>query len=160
MSYDSTADTKAHIDEVRKRLLAVADALLNRGEDHDASKLGPNEKSLFDEMTPKLKTLSYGSDEYKASLAALGPALAHHYANNSHHPEHYPNGIAGFDLLDLIEMYCDWQAAALRTASGDFAKSLSINEARFKLDPQLASILRNTFERYGDLGKDLPQAAA
>jgi hypothetical protein len=154
--YDSTAETEEHINQVAKRLLWFADELLQRGDQHDASKLGPEEKPLFDEMTPKLKTLVYGSDEYKASLAALGPALKHHYAVNSHHPEHYENGVAGFDLLDLVEMYCDWQAACLRNKDGDFGKSLGINEKRFNMDPQLASIFRNTFERYGDVGKGLP----
>lgn len=154
--YDSEADTKEHINQVRKRLLAFADALLDRGEDHDLSKLGPEEKPIFDEMTPKLKTLTYGTQEYKDSLAALGPALKHHYENNSHHPEHYPNGIAGMCLLDLIEMYCDWQAATLRTKGGDFAKSLDVNEKRFAMDPQIASIFRNTFSRHGDVGAGIP----
>ena len=151
MSCDSTADTLEHIRQVSARLDAVRRMIIDRANSHDASKLGDVEKPFFDEMTPKLKTLTYGSQEYKDSLAALGPALTHHYANNSHHPEHYENGIAGMCLLDLIEMYCDWQAATLRTKNGDFAKSLGINAERFKMDPQLASIFRNTFERYGDL---------
>jgi hypothetical protein len=151
MAYDSAPETREHIQQVKARLLNCCVELEERGAVHDVSKLGPDEKPLFDELTPKLKTLVYGSDEYKASLAALGPALAHHYANNSHHPEHYENGVAGFDLFDLVEMYCDWQAACLRNKDGDFAKSLTINETRFKMDPQLASIFRNTFQRYGDL---------
>ena len=152
MSYDSQADTEEHIAQVGRRLDAIRYRLLSRAAAHDASKLGPNEKPIFDEMTPKLKELTYGTDEYKASLAALGPALKHHYANNSHHPEHYENGIAGMCLLDLVEMYCDWQAATLRTKNGDFAKSIDINATRFSMDPQLVAIFRNTFERHGDLG--------
>lgn len=151
MSYDSYRDTEEHIHQVRLRLRAVSEMLETRGWEHDASKLEAPEKPIFDEMTPKLKELAYGSPEYKESLAALGPALTHHYANNSHHPEHYPNGVAGMCLLDLVEMYCDWQAAALRTKGGDFAKSLSKNADRFKMDPQLSSIFLNMFERHGDL---------
>ena len=86
MAYDSTADTTEHIFQVRHRLSRFCAELQQRGYRHDQSKLGPSEKPLFDEMTPKLKTLVYGTDEYKASLAALGPALAHHYANNSTTP--------------------------------------------------------------------------
>jgi hypothetical protein len=150
--YDSTADTREHIAQVGYRLFAFSDLLEMRVSQHDRSKLGPVEKPLFDEMTPKLKTLVYGTPEYKDSLKALGPALKHHYEKNSHHPEFYgEQGIAGMCLLDLVEMYCDWQAATLRGKDGDFAKGLSINEARFKMDPQLASIFRNTFERHGDL---------
>lgn len=90
MSYDSTKDTQAHIDRVSELLNQAADELRRRGSVHDQSKLADPEKALFDEYTPKLKDCTYGSDEYKAFLSALKPALDHHYAKNSHHPEHYP----------------------------------------------------------------------
>lgn len=90
MNYDSTKDTQAHIDRVAELLNQAADELRRRGSVHDQSKLADPEKALFDEYTPKLKDCTYGSDEYKAFLAGLKPALDHHYANNSHHPEHYP----------------------------------------------------------------------
>lgn len=144
MTYDSTADTLKHIRRVQELLGKMATDLLRRGEFHDESKLGPEEKPLFDEMTPLLKTLTYGSDEYKASLEKLGAALRHHYAVNSHHPEHFENGVAGMTLLDVVEMLCDWKAASERTKDGDFAKSIEIGIDRFKIEPQLASILRNT----------------
>jgi hypothetical protein len=67
---------------------------------------------MFDTFTPKLKELIFGSDEYKAALVDMGEALKHHYANNRHHPEHYENGINGMTLIDVIEMVCDWMAAA------------------------------------------------
>jgi hypothetical protein len=144
MSYDSTLDTLKHINRVRDLLGHVATCLLYRGMYHDASKLGPTEKPLFDEMTPKLKTLVYGSDDYKASLAALKPALDHHYKYNSHHPEHYPNGIDGMNLLDIIEMYCDWIAAGERTKDGNPYRSLEVSEKRFGMSPQLVNIFKNT----------------
>lgn len=144
MSYDSTADTLTHIRRVQELLGKMARDLMLRGEAHDASKLGPEEKPLFDEMTPLLKSLTYGSDEYKASLARLGDALKHHYAVNSHHPEHYSDGIAGMNLLDVVEMLCDWKAASERTKDGDFQKSIEIGIGRFKIEPQLAAILRNS----------------
>jgi hypothetical protein len=56
-------------------------------------------------------------------------------------------GIAGMDLLDLVEMYCDWRAAGERHADGDFIESLKKNGERFKMDPQLVSIFLNTFAR-------------
>ena len=74
--YDSAADTLRHISLVRDFLSDFASELLRRGKVHDASKLGMPEKPIFDKMTPLLKTLEYGSDEYKASLKELGPALA------------------------------------------------------------------------------------
>lgn len=41
-------------------------------------------------------------------------------------------------------MFCDWHAAGLRHADGDFTKSLDINDRRFGLSIQLAEIFRNT----------------
>lgn len=149
MSYDSGPETLEHIRQVARRLKNVQTELADRAWMHDATKLGPDEKPTFDEVTPKLKGLTYGTDEYRASLKELGPALTHHYAHNSHHPECWPNGIAGMDLLDLIEMYCDWAAASLRTKDGDMAKSIDISIDRFDITGPLADILRNTWKRHG-----------
>lgn len=149
MTYDSGPETEEHIKQVQRRLHTVCVELRERGIRHDMSKLGPNEKPIFDEVTPKLKGLTYGSDEYRASLKELGPALEHHYRENTHHPEHFPTGIAGMDLLDLIEMYCDWAAATLRTKEGDMSKGIEINIERFGITGHLADILRNTWKRHG-----------
>lgn len=146
--YDSATDTLRHVARVRDRLNEVVQVLLERGAVHDQSKLAEPEKSVFDTMTPLLKTLVYGSPEYKESLKQLGPALQHHYENNSHHPEHYPAGVAGMDLFDLVEMFCDWAAACERTANGDMLSSLTHNAVRFNLDPQLIAILANTIARW------------
>lgn len=142
--YDSTLDTVVHIRKVQEFLTLFCIDLMSRGVLHDDSKLRAPEKQLFDEMTPILKSLTYGSPEYKESLDRLKPALDNHYAMNSHHPEHYPNGIDDMNLMDIIEMFCDWQAAVQRTKNGDFAKSVEINEKRFNMSPQLAKIFMNT----------------
>ena len=142
--YDSTEDTNKHILRVRELMYIVQNKLEQRGFVHDQSKLGPNEKPIFDRVTPLLRAMTYGSDEYKASLKELGLALQHHYANNSHHPEHYTNGIDGMSLLDLIEMLCDWKAAGERHADGSMQRSLDVNKARFKISDQLHAVLVNT----------------
>lgn len=89
MKYDSKTDTLLHIKRVAELLTNAASELIRRANVHDDSKLESPEKELFDEYTPKLKGCTYGSDEYKEFLAGLKVALEHHYANNSHHPEHY-----------------------------------------------------------------------
>lgn len=147
--YDSTADTLEHIENVATFLGKFAGELAKRAIEHDASKLVSPEKEAYDVLTPRLKGLTYGSEEYRDSLRKMKPAIQHHYANNSHHPEHYENGVAGFDLLDLVEMLCDWKAASLRHADGDILASIEHNVGRFNLDPQLASILKNTVLRMG-----------
>lgn len=146
--YDSTNDTKRHIADVAEYLSAAAVELLERGLRHDDSKLKSPEKELFDKYTPILKDLEYGSDEYKKSLEGLQVALDHHYANNSHHPQHYDNGIDGMDLYDLIEMFWDWRAAGKRNKGGNIYKSLDVNRDRFKMSDQLYSIFKNTADRY------------
>lgn len=146
--YDSEADTLKHIKRVNELLLISCQELLTRAMKHDDSKLVQPEKSVFDEFTPKLKGLTYGSEEYKKSLAGLGTALTHHYKNNSHHPEHYSNGVSGMDLFDLLEMFFDWCAATERHADGNIAASITKNTERFALSEQLCSILHNTAERY------------
>lgn len=149
MSYDSTQDTNDHIDKVQWRMKQMRDELYLRGAVHDMSKLQPPEKEIFDVVSPKLKALTYGSEEYKAALVEMGEALAHHYQVNSHHPEHYPNGIDGMTLLDLLEMFADWKAATERVVDGDFDKSLEINRVRFGISDQLASIFVNTRKAMG-----------
>ena len=144
MTYDSTADTRSHIIAVQDYLMTVIDNLEQRSMVHDDSKRHPPEKPMYDEFTPKLRDLVYGSDEYKECLKRMGPALAHHYANNTHHPEHYPNGINGMSLLDLIEMLADWKAAGMRHSTGSIEKSLEINRTRFGMSDQLFEIFQNT----------------
>jgi len=108
MDYDSKVDTLLHIKRVAELLTEASTELLRRATIHDNSKLESPEKEIFDVMTPKLKGSEYGSPEYKEMLKELGVALEHHYAKNSHHPEHYVNGVNGFDLFDLVEMFFDW----------------------------------------------------
>lgn len=149
MSYDSTEDTQRHIARVQVHVAHIQANLDERASVHDRSKLQDPEKAMFDEYTPKLRALTYGSPEYEACRQAMGEALGHHYANNSHHPEHYPNGFDGMSLLDVIEMLADWKAATERHADGSLAKSLDINKHRFGLSEQLHSILVNTAKELG-----------
>lgn len=143
-NFDSTQDTLEHISKVQARIAEVRANLDERAARHDASKLEEPEKAGFDVLTLKLGNLVYGSEEYKAALEEGKPTIAHHYAVNTHHPEHYENGIAGMSLLDIIEMVCDWKAASERTKQGSIAQSLVHNKTRFGISDQLASILENT----------------
>lgn len=151
MENDSLPDTLTHIKRVNELLLGCCLELEQRAIIHDDSKLVEPEKSGFDRLKAlSLSGMTYGSEEYRACLKKEKPAIEHHYANNSHHPEHYENGINGFDLFDLIEMLMDWKAATERMKDGgDIRASLKINAERFKLDPQVVAMLANTIERMG-----------
>ena len=142
--YDSTEDTRTHIDNIEHLLSKIIAQLVRRAIFHDESKLSDPEKKIFDEFTPKLKDSTYGSSEYKNFLEEMGVALEHHYQNNRHHPEHFSDGISGMTLIDIVEMVCDWKAATMRHDDGDIRKSLEINIKRFNISEQLACILENT----------------
>jgi hypothetical protein len=102
--YNSELETRKHIQRVNELLILAAQNLLNRAIVHDQSKLEPFEKPYFDKLTPQLAGCTYGSEKYFQFLEELKPALKHHYKMNSHHPEHYVNGINGMDLFDLVEI--------------------------------------------------------
>ncbi len=143
---DSAHDTRVHIAKVQANLAKVCGQLSERAAIHDESKMVDPEKPIFDEIRPLLDTCEYGSDEYKALMVRLAPALEHHFAHNRHHPEFHDDGVNGMNLLDLVEMVCDWQAAAMRKPDGDVRKGLPYNFDRYGIDPQLARIIENTVE--------------
>ena len=144
MESDSVKETKKHIKRVKELLSTICTKLRIRGDKHDASKLKDPEVTIFEEYTSKLKDTEYNSKEYKQFLQEMKPALDHHYKNNSHHPEHYKNGINGMSLIDIFEMLADWRAATERNKNGDIKKSIEMNTDRFKIDDQLKQILLNT----------------
>lgn len=137
-------ETIKHIEKVRHYIRIFTDALTTRGVKHDASKLEDPELEVFTDVTPRLASLTYGSEEYDASLKEIQVALDHHYASNRHHPEHFTKGIEDMTLVDILEMLCDWKAASLRQHDGNLLKSIEINANRFGYDDQLKKIFINT----------------
>jgi hypothetical protein len=148
-AYDSRPDTLDHVVEVRQLLAAVIVDLKIRAEHHDESKMVEPELAVFDEFTPKLQDSTYGSEEYKQFLVGMGEGLKHHYAANDHHPEHFENGMRDMDLIQVIEMLCDWKAATLRHADGDLGRSIEQNAGRFDYGPEVRLLLHNTAKRMG-----------
>lgn len=148
-TYDSSVDTLLHIKRVAQLLTNAAKILINRAQVHDDSKLKTPEKELFDALTPQLADCEYNSEAYHTFLKALEPALNHHYAHNTHHPEHYEDGISGMNLFDVIEMFFDWKAASERHNTGNIAKSIEANKKRFDMSEQLTSIFKNTAKYMG-----------
>lgn len=146
--YDSREDTKQHIRQVRVFTEKIAEAIIDRGDCHDQSKLQSLEKEIFDEYTPKLAETTYGSEEYKTYLEEMKVALKHHYSKNRHHPEYHPNGIHDMNLVDLIEMLCDWKAATMRHNDGNIMESIEINQERFGYDDGIKQLMINTVKYY------------
>lgn len=48
------------------------------------------------------------------------------------------------DLLQIVEMFCDWKAATLRHNNGNLRKSIEHNAGRFGMAEQLENIFENT----------------
>ena len=142
--YDSREDTQQHILKVRGYIADVRLVLVYKAKEHDRSKLKPPEKEVFDEYTPKLKAMTYGSAEYKAALEGMKQGLRHHYDCNLHHPEHFLTGTFEMTLMDIIEMLCDWKAASERHDDGNIYTSLEVNQDRFGYSDELKQILANT----------------
>ena len=142
--------TLRHIESVRNVLNAVVCELLKRGESHDQLKLEQPELSGFLTHTHKLSSTEYNSPEYKAMLDELKPTLAHHYANYRHHPEHFPNGIDDMNLVDIIEMFCDWKASTARNKNGNLLQSIENNRSRFRMSDQMINVFKNTATLFDD----------
>ena len=145
-AYDSREDTIKHIDNVNDKLMKVILLLATEAAEHDKSKLEEPEKSIYDEYTPLLRGVEYGTDEYKEILSKMKVGIDHHYKVNTHHPEYFVDGINGMSLINIIVMLVDWKAAGERHVEKpvDIFRSIDINAERFKIEPQLVLILKNT----------------
>jgi hypothetical protein len=155
MSFDSTPDTLRHSLRVAELMGELIKELLDRSIRHDLSKTREPERVVYDDVVPRLRAAAYGSPEYQTLVDAMGEGLRHHYAHNRHHPEHFPDGVNGMTLVDLVEMLADWKAATERTSPlGDLADSLPVNAERFAIAPQLMEILENTARHFGWLAAE------
>lgn len=136
-------NTIAHKWWVAYGMIGISIKLIYRAIIHDYSKFLPSEAPGYADAFPN-KLMVYGSPEYKAECERIKPTIDSHYKRNAHHPQHYPNGIDGMSLLDVIEMFCDWKAAIRKNKNGSMDKSLELNKDRFKISDQLDSIFRNS----------------
>lgn len=147
------ADTCKHQQLVMERMAVCAKRITNRGLIHDASKFSDIERTAYEEPVWLLNTgdIEYGSEEYKRLTAQMGEGWKHHKANNDHHPEYFErykeqasdDPIQAMDFFALIEMLCDWIAAA-RRKSNKPSEAIKYLKEKYPLDPQMEAVLRNT----------------
>src|SRR4030042_3576170 len=142
---DFQKETITHITNVMRFIFKFKSELSQRALLHDKSKLASPEIMIFEKMPPKEKRASYGTKEYEEYSKELGIAVKHHYEVNSHHPEFFENGMNGMNLVDIIEMFCDWMAASIdHEHNGDINKSIDFSAKRFGMSDQLVDIFKNT----------------
>ena len=150
MVRDSKKDTLKHIRQVQNHIGQIIQCLTDRAEQHDGSRLEPFEKEIQDNAMPPSPTVEYRSLEDQQNTARLQRAVDHHNSKNRHHPEYYGEcGIGCMDLIDIIEMLCDWRAATMRSENGDIRKSIEINIERFDIPKPIVRLLNNTIDDLG-----------
>lgn len=147
------ADTRKHQQIVAERLIAVAKKLLDRAVKHDASKLKEPERGAYIGPVFALNTeeVPYGSERYKELTKQMGAGWKHHEAVNDHHIGfHLPysvqtlnDPILCLDMFVLIEMCCDWIAAASRRGN-EPVLALKAMAEKYPIDEQLQQVIRNT----------------
>lgn len=124
---------------------------MRRGNEHDNSKFEPEEFPYYTAAIDDFNKHPFGSAGYNKAKESLGDAVKHHYAHNRHHPEYFDNGVNGMNLIDLLEMLCDWKSATQNHPEkpGDMRKSIAWATEKYKISPELAQILYNTARDYG-----------
>jgi hypothetical protein len=151
MTIDTTKaenETRKHIMRVNELLMVFVRELTWRGVEHDFTKFMPVEimaLAKMQELTDREGHVEFGTVEYEQRKALLEPMLDNHYRCNRHHPEYHGNGVNGMNLIDVLEMFVDWKAASERSGN-KFDMKHAI--AKYKIEPQLAQILQNTFDNF------------
>lgn len=131
-------ETMKHIEKVREIIRVFTDKLTARGTEHDRLKMESPEVEIFTEYTPKLAETTYGSEEYMKHLEEMNGALQ------------LAKGINDMNLVDIVEMFCDWKASSQRHIDGNILKSIETNASRFNISPQLRQIFVNTAKMFDE----------
>lgn len=134
-SQKALKDTAKHIDNVIRYMRSIINHLADRANEHDESLLIEPEASEFSKIG--------GVNSLFNTKHVPQYILDHHYRNNTHHIEHYNEGIVGMDLLDIIEMLCDWKDLSKRH-DVDLIDYIKSNQAEYQYSDEMCSVLCNT----------------
>ena len=123
-----------HIMTVQALLRRFARQLLNRADNHDLSKLAPDELGGMIEIDSIADKFRLNSPEYMAALS--GTAIKLHRSRYSHHPEYHLNGVEDMNIFDLVEMVCDWKVANQLRGHPEWKKSVGMMAERLSLSSE------------------------
>lgn len=118
-----------------------------RGVIHDRDKFHSVQIKAAMKANHLLKGLKFGTPEYKKVMNSVGFSVKYHQSRNSHHPEHY-GSYGCMSLLDLIEMFLDWQAATnayKNRMEGKMNEVLSIQKERYGLSDEVIKIFKTLY---------------
>ena len=131
-----------HTRSVRQSIAKVVSELIRRSAIHDDKKLRDEEVDRRIERRRAINHLKYGSPEREEADRPFQGLQHGHYCQYRHHPQHFENGIDDMNLVDVIEMVCDW------AAYGNLDKSLKHNQKTYCVSPQLMKLIKNTIKDF------------
>lgn len=140
---------KKHQNTVKKWLSHFSSILQSRVLIHDRSKLKEPELSLWKKMDEE-PMYPYGSKEYSDKLKRHHHVFELHWKNpdNRHHPEHFTDPTAEMDLIDMVEMLCDWLGYKETLSYAEASKLVEQQCKRFNFPEEFRSLLLNTLSNY------------
>lgn len=172
--------TAEHIERVKNNAKLIAEAIpmyanvLEKVENHDASKLEEPERTPYIEITWRHKTDRYDSYKTPGTLPdpAENDATVHHITTNEHHPEYWaPRADVALDPKDrdksiklvdatkmndvsIVEMCCDWQAMSQELQKNTATEWYeSQKDKRWKFSPEQDKIIRQCLGVFENGGK-------
>lgn len=111
-----------HQDDVRKNMLLLVTELLQRAQDHDASKMESPEREVYAASFPKLAKTEYGSPEYEELLQEVKVAIDSHYSKNRHHPEFFQHEEVWKPVLEYEGLYLVSSLGRVKNEKGQVLK--------------------------------------
>jgi len=90
----------------------------------------------------------YGSPQYVEKMRRWKYVFDHHYKYNRHHPEHFEFGIQGMNLVDIIEMLCDWIGYKDYISITEAISTVEQQMKRYGFSDDLSYIIKNTLIDY------------
>lgn len=135
-----------HKSRVAFFLREIARRLEKRADIHDDSKFSLGEFEGFSRLDNARK-YEYGSSEYEAIVHDNNAAQLH-VSRNQHHPEYWPGGVDDMNMIDIIEMLCDWEVARqMRDTEENIDKTWQVRKKRFDLSENQLKFLRAIWEK-------------
>lgn len=139
---DSLIKTRRHRNIVSNLMNLLIMELHKKAETHDQSKLESPEAEIFAFYPDYIEESNYMSEEYQSLIKHYNEAITHHFQNNSHHPEHFKNGVKDMNIIEIIEMLCNWKANLKDCESLD--TKIKKYKKLYGLSNDLTNILLNT----------------
>ena len=138
-----------HPFNVGKLLMKINNEIMKRIIYHDHSKYSENELKEHidaDEDYERRGRPKFGTDERK-DYDKANPVIASHRKKERHHPEYHENGIEDMNLVDLMEMLCDWCERTPNSIER-LENTFEENCYNHKISSQVRRILENTVKDF------------